>query len=189
MTKLYLAMSEAVAVVAQRPGAGHGAGHGAGDGEWTVDVQLVGSQPQCLAVDRQRPQQVYCGTFDQGLWRSDNAGATWEHMGTSIAQHSVTAVAVSLTERVGAYGVVDAGTEPSALYRSEDGGRTWRELSALRQVPSAPTWGLPDRPAISHGRWITPDPLASGRLFLAIEAGARRLRNVPCLRRAGQRGP
>jgi hypothetical protein len=68
--------------------------------------------------------------------------------------------------------VVYAGTEPSTLYRSEDGGSTWRELSALRQVPSAPTWGLPDRPYISHARWITPDPLVTGRLFVAIEAGA-----------------
>jgi len=73
---------------------------------------------------------------------------------------------------MGDYDVVYAGTEPSALYRSEDGGRTWRELSALRQLPSAPAWGLPDRPDSSHVRWITPDPLVAGRLFVAIEAGA-----------------
>jgi hypothetical protein len=160
MSKLYLAMSEAVAIVSQTAG------------EWAVDVQMVGSQPQCLAVDRQRPQVVYCGTFDQGLWRSDNAGANWEHVGAGIKQPSVTAVAVSPTERVGDRGVVYAGTEPSALYRSEDGGRTWRELSALLQLPSASTWGLPDRPDRSHVRWITPDPLVAGRLFVAIEAGA-----------------
>ncbi|HEV2235586.1 MAG TPA: glycosyl hydrolase, partial [Ktedonobacterales bacterium] len=163
MTKLYLAMSEAIAIASQRH---------EDHGEWAVDVQLVGSQPQCLALDRHRPQRVYCGTFDQGLWRSDNAGASWEHVGAGIAQQAVTAVAVSLTERAGDHGVVYVGTEPSRLYRSEDGGSTWRELSALRQLPSAPTWGLPDRPSISHVRWITPDPLVAGRLFVAIEAGA-----------------
>lgn len=160
MTKIYLAMSEAVAIISQR------------HGEWAVDMRLAGSRPQCLAIDSQRPQQVYCGTFDQGLWSSDNAGERWEHVDAGIEQQSITAVAVSLTERVGGYSVVYAGTEPSALYRSENGGRAWRELSALRQVPSAPTWGLPDRPDTSHVRWITADLLVAGRLFVAIEAGA-----------------
>ncbi|HEX8036715.1 MAG TPA: glycosyl hydrolase [Ktedonobacterales bacterium] len=153
-------MSEAVAIISQHRGV------------WAVNVQLVGSRPQCLAVDRQRPQQVYCGTFDQGLWSSDSAGDSWEHAGAGIEQQAITSVAVSLTERAGDYGVVYAGTEPSSLYRSEDGGRTWRELSTLRQLPSASTWGLPDRPDTSHVRWITPDPLVAERLFVAIEAGA-----------------
>ena len=56
MTKLYIAIDEALAVVSQR------------NGEWMADLRLVGSQPQCVAVDPLRPQQVYCGTFDQGLW-------------------------------------------------------------------------------------------------------------------------
>jgi photosystem II stability/assembly factor-like uncharacterized protein len=157
---MYIAMNEAVAIVRQR------------NGEWAVDLQMRGTQPQCLVVDSQRPQQVYCGTFDQGLWGSSNAGENWEHVGAGIEQQSVTSVAVSLTERAGDYGVVYAGTEPSTLYRSEDGGSTWRELAALLHVPSAPTWGLPDRPYTSHARWITPDPLVAGRLFVAIEAGA-----------------
>lgn len=157
---MYIAMNEAVAIVRQR------------NGEWAVDVQMRGTQPQCLAVDSQRPQQVYCGTFDQGLWGSSNTGESWEHVGAGIEQPCVTSVAVSLTERAGGYGVVYAGTDPSSLYRSEDGGSTWRELSALRHLPSAPTWGLPDRPDTSRVRWITPDPLVAGRLFVAIEAGA-----------------
>jgi photosystem II stability/assembly factor-like uncharacterized protein len=68
--------------------------------------------------------------------------------------------------------VVYAGTEPSALYRSDDGGASWRELETLRQLPSAPTWSFPPRPYTSHIRWITPDPLVTGRLFSAVEAGA-----------------
>src|SRR6266446_7777388 len=160
MTKLYIATNGALAIVSQH------------NGEGAVDLQMVGSQPQCLAVDSQRPQQVYCGTFDQGLWRSENVGDSWEHVGAGIEHPSVTSVAVSLTERAGKYGVVYAGTEPSTLYLSEDGGSTWRELSALRQLPSAPTWSFPPRPYTSHVRWITPDPLVAGRVFAAVEAGA-----------------
>jgi len=160
MAKLYIATDEAAAVVWQR------------DGEWVADLKITGSRPQCLAVDALRPQQVYCGTFDQGLWRSANAGATWERVGPGIEHQSVMAVAVSTTERAGGSGVVYAGTEPSALYRSEDGGSTWQDLAALRQVPSAPTWSFPPRPYTSHIRWITPDPLVAGRVFAAVEAGA-----------------
>lgn len=160
MIKLYIATDEAVAVVRQR------------NGEWDADMQMVGSQPQCLALDRARPQRVYCGTFDRGLWRSEDAGGTWQPVGPGIQHESVTAVAVSVTERVGDTGVVYAGTEPSALYRSEDGGGTWQELSALRRLPSAPSWSFPPRPYTSHIRWITPDPLVARRVFAAIEAGA-----------------
>ncbi len=160
MIKLYIATDEAVAVVRRR------------NGEWIADTQLVGSYPQCLAGDTLRPQQVYCGTFDHGLWRSQNAGETWEQVGPGIEHQAVTAVAVSATERAGNVGVVYAGTEPSTLYRSEDNGNTWQELSALRRLPSAPTWSFPPRPYTSHVRWITPDPLVAGRVFAAIEAGA-----------------
>ncbi len=160
MTKLYIAIDEAVAVVYQRKGA------------WVANLQMVGSRPQSIAIDPLRPQQVYCGTFDQGLWRSDNAGDTWEHVGPGITHESVMAVAVSKTERAGDYGVVYAGTEPTALFRSEDGGDSWQNLAALRQLPSAPTWSFPPRPYTSHIRWITPDPLVTGRVFAAIEAGA-----------------
>ncbi|HEY6540709.1 MAG TPA: glycosyl hydrolase [Ktedonobacteraceae bacterium] len=160
MIKLYIATDEAVAVVRQH------------NGEWIAGVQMVGSHPQCLAIDSLHPQQVYCGTFDRGLWRSQDAGETWEQVGPGIEHESVTAVAVSTTERAGHSAVVYAGTEPSTLYRSEDGGNTWQELSALRRLPSAPTWSFPPRPYTSHVRWITPDPLVAGRVFAAIEAGA-----------------
>lgn len=160
MTKLYVALQDALAIVNQQNGA------------WHVDLQLVDSQPQCVAADPLHPKHVYCGTFDQGLWRSHDAGQSWQHVDQGITSAHVMSVAVSPLERSGNYGVVYAGTEPSALFRSEDGGNTWRELTALRQLPSAPTWSFPPRPHTSHIRWITPDPSLPGRLFAAAEAGA-----------------
>ncbi|HEY4035949.1 MAG TPA: glycosyl hydrolase, partial [Ktedonobacteraceae bacterium] len=160
MIKLYLASNEALVVISQQTN------------EWKVDTHLVNSQPLCVAVDPQHPEQVYCGTFDQGLWRSGNAGASWEHVGNDISYEKVLSVAVSVLEQTGSYSIVYAGTEPSALFRSEDHGDTWHELTALRELPSAPTWSFPPRPYTSHVRWITPDPLVAGRIFVAIEAGA-----------------
>lgn len=142
------------------------------DGARQVAEHFANQDVQSLAADPLRPEIVYCGTFGRGLWRSDDAGASWRPVGAGIAHPQVMAVAVSAHERRGDNGVVYAGTEPSALFRSEDGGATWRECAALRALPSAPTWSFPPRPYTSHVRAITLDPEMPGRLFVCIEAGA-----------------
>lgn len=158
--KLYVALADALAVLDHSRG------------EWVPDMHLVDHAPQCVAVDPLHPERVYCGTFDQGLWQSGDTGKSWTPVGAGIPHKKVLSVAVSATEHVNGSGVVYAGTEPTSLFRSEDRGRTWQDLAALRQLPSAPTWSFPPRPSTSHVRWITPDPLVTGRIFAAIEAGA-----------------
>ena len=135
---------------------------------WLVEEQLKGKSPESLSLDRQNPDRLYAGTSGSGLWRSDDAGRTWDHVGAGISHADVTAVAVSPAE----HGVVYAGTEPSAVFRSENGGETWTELSGLRALPSSQSWSFPPRPETHHVRWIETDPTVAGRVFVAIEAGA-----------------
>lgn len=139
---------------------------------WVVEEHLQGRSPECVAADPHRPGRVYCGTWGGGLWRSDDAGRTWEPVGPGIAHGEVMAVAVGPAEPGQRFGVVYAGTEPSAVFRSDDAGETWRELSGLRALRSASAWSFPPRPETHHVRWIEPDPGAAGRVFVAIEAGA-----------------
>lgn len=160
MTKFYLGTNNALAVVTQQ------------HGQWQATLHLVGSEPQSIAIDPFNQQVVYCATFNQGVWQSNDAGTSWRPVGEGIAHQQAMSVAVSATERIRGAGIVYAGTEPTALFRSEDQGKTWRELTSLRQLPSAPTWSFPPRPYTSHVRWITPDLLVEGRVFVAIEAGA-----------------
>lgn len=160
MVRLYVAMNDSLAVAEERAGG------------WALDVPLAGVQAQCIAFDPRRPERVFCGTFDQGLWRSGDAGRTWQRTDAGVAHPAVTSVAASELEPAGDGSVVYAGTEPTAIFRSEDGGDHWQEQPALRQLPSAPTWSFPPRPWTSHARWITPDPVAPGHLFLCAEAGA-----------------
>ncbi|HEX2038066.1 MAG TPA: glycosyl hydrolase [Chloroflexota bacterium] len=162
MRRIYVGMEDGLAVLTR-----------SGDGAatpWRLETRLEGRQAQCVAVDPSHPASVYCGTFDAGLWRSEDGGETWHPAGPGIAHQAVMAVAVSPLERNG-LGVVYAGTEPSALFRSDDGGQTWQERAALRHLPSAPTWSFPPRPYTHHVRWIQPDPVVAGRLFVAIEQG------------------
>jgi photosystem II stability/assembly factor-like uncharacterized protein len=137
-----------------------------------AERRLDDRKPRCLAADPLRPELIYCGTADRGLWRSTDAGDSWEPVGEGITHANVTAVAVSAAERTDGRGVVYAGTEPSTLFRSEDGGGSWRELEAMRRLPSFPEWSFPPKPETSHVRWIPPDPAVPGRLFVCIEAGA-----------------
>jgi hypothetical protein len=160
MNTLYVAIDNGIAVIRRR------------NGEWNSDLHLVGHHPMCIAVDPFHQEQVYCGTFDNSLWYSPDAGTSWKHVGDGIDHEAVMSVAVSETEQVNGFGVVYAGTEPSAIFRSEDRGNSWLELAELRKLPSAPTWSFPPRPWTSHIRWITTDPVVPGRIFAAAEAGA-----------------
>jgi photosystem II stability/assembly factor-like uncharacterized protein len=159
MPTMYLAAGNALAVLRHRQGA------------WQAALGLEGLPTQCVAADPQHPATVYAGTFGKGLWRSKDAGETWQPAGPGITYSEVMAVAVGALERVDGHGVVWAGTEPSALFRSEDGGATWTERDALRRLPSAPTWSFPPRPWTSHVRWIQADPNVAQRLFAGIELG------------------
>ncbi|CAN5260780.1 glycosyl hydrolase [soil metagenome] len=160
MTRIYAAMAEELLVASRQ------------NESWRIERRLLGSSPQSVAADPSRPEVVYCGTFDRGLWSSVDAGDSWKRVGESVVREPVTAVAVSAAERAGGHGVVYVGTEPSAVYRSEDGGETWRELGGLRELPSEPEWSFPPKPETHHVRWISTDPNSPGRTFVAIEAGA-----------------
>ena len=139
---------------------------------WTVDEHLAGLSPGCVAVDLSSPAQVYCGTARDGLFRSRDSGRNWEPVGRGIDHLMVTAVDVGHAEQADGFGVVYAGTEPSAVFRSDNGGDSWVDLAGLRALPSADTWSFPPRPQTHHVRWIEADVSVADRVFVAIEAGA-----------------
>lgn len=134
------------------------------DGGWTVELSLEGSGAQCLATDPRDPDTLYAGLHEGGIRRTSDAGLTW--VDCDLPADDVFSLAVSPVN-----GAVYAGTEPSALYRSDDDGDTWRELSALLDLPSRPTWSFPPRPWTSHVRWIAPSPHDADLLLVGIELG------------------
>ncbi len=156
MTRLLVAMEDRLLLV---------------QADGTVEEHLTGKDVSCVAVDAARPLRAYAGTDGEGVWRSDDGGRSWRPAGDDLRGRDVTAVAVGPPGARGE-GILYAGTEPSALFRSQDGGDTWEEQTAMQALPSASTWSFPPRPETHHVRWIAPDPMVAGRLFVAIEAGA-----------------
>jgi photosystem II stability/assembly factor-like uncharacterized protein len=129
-----------------------------------VAVFLHGSGAQCLAVDPADPNTVYAGLREGGIRRTSDAGGSWVEC--ALPEAAVFSLAVSAVD-----GAVYAGTEPSRLFRSDDGGGSWRELDALLELPSQPSWSFPPRPWTSHVRWIAPSPHDAELLLVGIELG------------------
>src|SRR5216684_3889655 len=87
---------------------------------WTVAEHLNGRSPVCVAVDSRDPTRVYCGTAGAGLFRSRDSGRNWEPVGPGIDHPMITAVDVGHAKQAAGFGVVYAGTEPSAVFRSDN---------------------------------------------------------------------
>jgi photosystem II stability/assembly factor-like uncharacterized protein len=134
------------------------------DGALTVELFLDGSGAQCLAVDPHDPDTVYAGLRERGVQRTRDGGRSWTDCG--LPEPGVFSLAVSAAD-----GALYAGTEPSRLFRSDDRGESWRELEALLELPSRPTWSFPPRPWTSHVRWIAPSPHDGDLLLVGIELG------------------
>ncbi len=152
-------------------------------GDEVVRLTLTGSRaedaravlrvpaPRCVAVDPHDPNRVYVGTFDDGLYATDDGGETWRGAWQGVEDRRVLAVSVSPSHIHDGVSVVYAGTEPSNLYRSEDGGKTWQPLPELRRLPSEPRWSFPPRPWTHHVRTIALHPTDPDSLVVGIELG------------------
>jgi photosystem II stability/assembly factor-like uncharacterized protein len=146
VTPLFVATGDAVARVA--------------DGRAEPVLEQPGAQ--CLAVDPHNRERVLAGCRAGGVFESEDGGATWHNAELPVGD--VFSVAYSPAD-----GTAYAGCEPSALWVRRNGG--WEELSALRELPSAPTWSFPPRPWTSHVRWIAPSPHDASLILAGIELG------------------
>ena len=158
-TKIYLATAHGLNVIE------------GSNGRWRGEVRLQDQRVQCVAVDSGLKERVYCGTFGNGVYRSDNAGASWRPC-KGLPNQNVMALATAASGDAARAALLYAGTESSAIYQSSDGGDTWRASRGLLKLPSAGEWSFPPRPETHHVRQILSDPCFPRRLHVAIEAGA-----------------
>lgn len=122
--------------------------------------------PSALVWDPHVEGRAWCGTTEDGVFNSDDGGASWRAAG--LQHRRVMSVSASPARK----GLVWAGTEPSALWRSDNGGESWEEMTGLRNLPSSSEWSFPPRPETHHVRWIACHPHDPDRLWVAVEAGA-----------------
>lgn len=139
------------------------------DGAWSATVTDADASPECVLADGRRPDRLWVGTADDGLWRSSDGGGRFARVGAgAIEPEAVTALAVDPADPDHLW----VGTEPSRLYRSPDAGASWERVRGLAALPSAGEWSFPPRPHTHHVRWIEIDPVDPERIYVGIEAGA-----------------
>jgi ligand-binding sensor domain-containing protein len=80
------------------------------------------SNPPEARLVADREENLYFG-MSQGLFRSTNRGNNWQRVGLSIADTTITALAISPA------GTIFAATELSGIYSSSDNGDTWQHLT------------------------------------------------------------
>ena len=100
----------------------------------TIGPTIMGGRVAELAVVESDPRIFYVGVASGGVWKTENAGITFEHVFRDESTASVGAVAVAPSNP----NVVWVGTgEPNnrqsspwgdGVYRSTDAGRTWTHL-------------------------------------------------------------
>lgn len=77
-----------------------------------------------LAVHPRDPKVIFAGT-DEGIYRSEDRGANFEHLDSPMNEYKVWRIAIDPADPDTMY----AGTAPSALFRSRDGGLLWEQLN------------------------------------------------------------
>jgi len=158
-----------------------------------------------LAVDANDPRRLFFGSRHDGLWRSDDAGATWAkvagfpHVGlgrpTGRQTHGgVSFVAIDPTgargdgpsRRIWA-GVADPGA--THLYRSEDGGTSWTAVAGPPALLAAK--GVIDPRGVlwvGYGSGLGPSQVRTGALWRYGPDGQGRDVTPPDWRASGSEG-
>jgi photosystem II stability/assembly factor-like uncharacterized protein len=121
---------------------------------------------RCLVANPKQLEVLFAGT-DQGLYRTDDAGAHWQHLDTPMNGQAVWAVAVDPADPSRVLAGTGTPTPPS-IYQSTDGGTTWEQRRA-QFAESCPAVGVPRPTAIAI------DPADPRSVWLGVEVdGTRR---------------
>lgn len=131
---------------------------GAGDAWSMLGPSNVGARIVDLVVDPKNADTLYTAVSGGGVWKSTDAGSTWQSVWPNGATQAMGALAI------GPDGTLWAGTgeaNPSGggltffgngIYRSSDGGQSWQQ------------WGLVNSAAIGR---IVVDPTDPQRVYVA----------------------
>lgn len=135
----------------------------------SADATLEDSEQVLDSGDtlRVRTFETHEGVFaasKTGLYRSEDAGNTWDHL--AVPREEVFSVVVSPDgDRL------YAGTHPAHLSISTDEGETWDELDGFQDLPSREEWHTPRHRNEAHVRSLGMHPDTPERVVAGVEVG------------------
>jgi photosystem II stability/assembly factor-like uncharacterized protein len=111
--------------------------------KWRMIGPYRGGRTRAVAGVPALPHVFYIGAVDGGVWKTDDAGRTWQPIFDDQPTQSIGAIAVAPSDPNILYvGSGEGLHRPDlsvgdGIYRSADGGRTWRHLGLTdgQQIP------------------------------------------------------
>ena len=126
--------------------------------EWSVpEVQ----------VSPAAPNRVFAGTRGDGVWLSEDFGATWKK--PCYGRRGPGKVRC-LSEPDGP-NTLYAGTEPIDVFISQDGAKNWQRLDSVWNIPWIQTVTYPVAAVEPHVRDIVLDPEDPNTMYVALQVG------------------
>lgn len=110
---------------------------------------------------------VLAGSYGDGMFRSDNGGATWTLIEDGLTASAFRSFLVDPTDPQS----ILCGTEPGRAFRSSDDGLSWQELTGIRAIPDIDDWYLPYSPRAGAVRNLYSPPNQPQTLFASVEVG------------------
>ncbi len=122
-----------------------------------------------IAMDPQHPEILYAGMWDFrrtaydfrsggpgcGLYKSTDAGKTWNKIQNGLPADSLGRICVTISPVApyDIYALVESAK--SALYKSNDGGANWKQMSTQSEMGERPFYFC----------YIVPDPVDANRIY------------------------
>ena len=98
------------------------------------DIAISPSNPEVIWVGTGEANNQRSSSWGDGVYKSENGGKTWEHMGLRTSQHIgriVVHPANSSIVFVAAQGPLWADGGERGLYKTVDGGKTWKAVLTI----------------------------------------------------------
>ena len=119
-----------------------------------------------VVVDCDEPETLYAGTTTSGMFRSRDAGRTWDEINAGIVHKAIWSIAQDPRT-----GTLFVGTSPANVFVSTDRGERWTACEGLERLPTTKGWTGPVPPHVSRLKSLAltgEDPPA---VYGAIEEG------------------
>jgi photosystem II stability/assembly factor-like uncharacterized protein len=121
-----------------------------------------------VAVSPVSPNRVFAGTRGDGVWLSEDFGATWKKpCYGKRGPGKVRCLTIDPFDRNTLY----AGTEPIDVFVSRDGAKSWERLDCVWNVPWVATVTYPVAAVEPHVRDITIDAKDPNIMYIALQVG------------------
>ncbi len=134
----------------------------------------VGGRTRGIVVDKDNNRIIYAGGVSGGLWKSINAGTTWQRIGgrdleninvSSLAQTVDGALYYGTGEGGFTYGNADgnSGFLGRGIFKSTDGGKSFQQLKSTNPTNNTSPWHNVHR--------LVADPTNANRLYAGNDGG------------------